>query len=257
MPRSDDSAIVTTLASGALLLFSGYYLFTVSISFWPLSFLYLLYAISWMVFLHSFFFHWAAARAQSGKRLSKSFPKYLEYGYTLVVSVSLMQIFFFSPRVADYVAWSYGDEQHLIASIKNTAKTYVEDDCKTKGTKTVSRWFRVPLEYAYTPEYCAKLQRIVDANDPADYVLTAVLPDREFLDHAIEEQVNTDATSYTYSPIRDYVTRLKILRELKSQGTSHDSRLANALAWIGLLLLPLGLALRLVKTSLEIFADLE
>jgi hypothetical protein len=111
----------------------------------------------------------------------------------------------FAPKIAGYVSLIETDEKDVIADIKHIAEGYVANECPNLGTRTVNKawlgWLRYPDEYHFTPEYCTKLKKIVDAPDLAAYVEEAVINDKEFLDHAISESEGPDSsTVFTYSP---------------------------------------------------------
>jgi hypothetical protein len=112
-------------------------------------------------------------------------------------------------------------------------------------------------DFYYTPEYCEKLRGIANAPNISDYVSRVVLRDDEFVEHVIEDSSDTEFARLKKSPIKDLLRRLEIVRDFDKAKGNTDSRGDNRLAWIGMLLLPIGIALRLTKTSLELFVPLQ
>ena len=234
---------------------------------------YFAYTIVAVVLFHLIIFGCESVRAQSGRHLSKSVPKYLEYAYTVVVSGSLLQIFVYAPRVADYVTWLQGDETYLVGQIKRVAESYLEDECINRGTRkhveTRFLWiFSENTNFYFTPQYCDKVAKIVHAPDLKEYILSAVVTDREFLDHIIEDlpdigaklglaSPNGGELASERSPIEQLVNRFEVVHEFLNMKERTNSAGSNRLAWIGMLLLPIGIALKLVKTSLELFVPLQ
>jgi hypothetical protein len=127
------------VVSFVLLCMAMYRLVLVLPSVNSLSWIYLIYALVFVVFLHSIFFALEAAFAETGRHLWKTVPKWLEYAYTVVVATSLFQIFVYGPRMADYVIWRWGDETYLVTQIKIAAESYVKNECITLGTKSESK----------------------------------------------------------------------------------------------------------------------
>jgi hypothetical protein len=84
---------------------------------------YFVYVISTILLCHFIFCGLAKALANGGRSYSaKTIPKYLDYAYILIIAVSLFQIFFFAPHMADYVTWLQGDEPYLANEIKAVAE---------------------------------------------------------------------------------------------------------------------------------------
>jgi hypothetical protein len=78
-------------------------------------------------------------RARKVGHLPKRIPKYLEYAYTFVVAVSLLQIFVFAPRMYDYVTWLQGDDIYVAHQIKLIAESYLKDECINRGTSALTQ----------------------------------------------------------------------------------------------------------------------
>jgi hypothetical protein len=244
---------------GALALFglSIYLLFSGKVPPPWLFVVYLYYASAMMIVLHAIFFLAQAAVESKGKRLSKNIPKYLDYAYTLIICVGLFQIIGSIPRVAEYVVWLQGDETYLANKIKAIAAGYLADECINKSTKREERgFFRVPVDYFYDAQYCGKLKRVVEAPDVREYVEKHVLPDDAFVNHTIEDASDAEFVRVKQSPITDIVARFRLVRSYSEARGAAASPLSGPVAWVTLLLLPLAISVRLVKTSLELYGNL-
>ena len=110
------------------------------------------YAVLTVIFLHSAFFSTAIALKSEGKQLSKRTPKYLEYAYAIIISVSLLQIFFMKPRFIDYMTLVWGDEDSMVLEIKDEAQWHFRN-CSP------------PDPFLYTTYFCSELKKIIEAND--------------------------------------------------------------------------------------------
>jgi hypothetical protein len=199
---------------------------------------YSFYTAAMIAFFHFLFFLIAGRTAKHKKRL----PKYLEYAYTLVISIGLIQIFFSAPHLVSYIKFVGGEEQELIQKIQKQAQGYLQKECRTN-------------EYRYTLRYCFKVTMLALASDPREYIIEFVLPDDEFLNHTVKVVAGPQTAYIEKSPILTYAKQLQALIEYTQQPNSNNS--SGVLTWIGLLLLPIGIALRLVKTSLELFGRLD
>jgi len=135
--------------------FTIYYLSFALLSTTLLWITYLGYTISIIFVLHSVMFAIEAEMAERGHHLSRAVPKYLEYAYTAVVAGSLLQIFVYAPRMADYVTWIQGDESYLLNTIKEIAHYNLAHECIDRGTKKyVKTGIFMRTDFYYTPEYC-------------------------------------------------------------------------------------------------------
>ena len=144
---------------------------------------YLVYTIASSLLLHLIIFLAEARLAENGRHLSKRFPKYLEYGYTVTVAASLLQIFIVSPRMADYVTWLNGDEQYLGNIIKRTAQFYLDHHCNGKSNQqhpSASNVVSSIMAAYFTTEYCNRLKPIIYTPDVAEYVIDKVINDPAF-----------------------------------------------------------------------------
>jgi hypothetical protein len=222
---------------------------------WPI---YMYYSLCTIILVHVLFFGWKRSIETEGRRLPKSLPKYLDYIYTIVVALGLFQVFAFTPRYADYMVWLQGDQIAVAERIKAIAVGYVSNECVNKGTRHVpGRWWESDLDYHYDTEYCAKMKGIADAEDLIEHLSKNVVRDYGFLERAIESSWNGENAWAKGSPIEGLALRFRLLEESARAKDSVNPLLGGALAWVGLLMLPIGIAIRLVKTSLELFGNLE
>jgi hypothetical protein len=101
------------------------------------------------------------------------------------------------------------------------------------------------------------LRVIADAPNLAELLLTTVAKDRDFLDHSIA-MVNTSPDRYhPTGVIASFKQYIEELRSERAYATVRvDTAGSHALTWLSIVFLPIGIALRLVKTSLELFVDL-
>ena len=207
---------------------------------------YLGYAASSLVFVHAFYFSLNLLSVRlRGRTLSQRQPRYLEYAYAVLISVGLINVVVMAPQFSDYIAYRRGDDNALYAQISQQAKSDLRDRCANGD-----RFF--------TKDYCEKLRRIAEAEHPRDYIEASVLNDHEFLSHitGLSYAVTQGGPQplNEVSPITQHANALKARREY---GAATPSPTGRALAWIGVLLLPIGISLRVVKTSLELFGRLK
>jgi len=206
---------------------------------------YFVYTVSLIVFFHACFF---AANQLSmltnEKPLSKRVPKYLEYVYAAVISLGLLQVFFASQGLADYINYTTGGEESILSRARTQARNYLANECN------------VHSEF-FPKDYCDKLRVIAEAPDLAEFLLTTVAKDRDFLDHSITI-VNTSPDRYhptgVIGPFKQYIEELRSERAYATVRV--DIAGSHALTWLSIVFLPIGIALRLVKTSLELYIEL-
>ena len=170
---------------------------------------YFAYAVSLIVFLHAAFFFRARVLKDRGKTLDKRVPKYLEYAYAVVISLSLAQIFFLAPRLADYLVFVTGDNEILLNRIRAQAQKHIRDDCGKFG------------QYYFTLAYCTKIKEIADAQDLNALLFSSVVDDDAFLHHAIGRKFVPappgSAWVDEYSPILPDILNLQALKIYKTQ----------------------------------------
>jgi hypothetical protein len=188
--------------------------------------------------------------------LSKRLPKYLEYAYIVLILVSLLDIINFGPRYYLYLS-SKGNEASLLDQIAVMAETQVRDNCG-KGELHSSSG-RVNASVYYSDDYCEKLAELVERKQQKEAVLK-IAKDREFMGHITTHFVTSgkDGEIYTSefgNPIVGLIQRVSVLDTF--QKYSDDPAAEAVLKWIALLVLPIGIGLRALKTSLELFADLK
>ena len=165
----------------------------------------------------------------------------------MLLSISLAQVYFLSSQFAEFIATVSGDEQQLAKAAVEAARKHVAQDC--------------PNGNPYFPAaYCEKLQKLATSPDPTKYISGVVMPDKTFLTHAIGKKVvgggfsgvaEVDVTSPIAKIVDSYRARIEFSAAPSPGGSS------KAFAWLLVVLLPLGISLRILKTSLELFVDLR
>lgn len=211
-----------------------------------LAWLYFVYFCLSTSLLHAAFFLLNWSMKARGSRSRTKLPKYVEYFYTAVIATSLCQIFFAGPRLADYITARSGGEERLLASIRSKAETHFKTSCvKTDPIR-------------FTPAYCQEVFRIATAPDLKRHILDTVIKNVAFLDHVLGYNVVSGgfaaAATPINTPMKQDIYRLSALDIVAH--TSHASTI-GLFSWLAIMLLPIGLALRLVKTSLELFGRLD
>jgi len=211
---------------------------------------YIAFALASIVSLHSGFFYYATFLKSEGKSLSKRVPKYIEYAYALLISVALLQVFVSMPQFASFIDYVAGDERALLDAIDLQVKVHLRD-CK----KIDARFF--------TRGYCDKIDKIAGitgGEQRKEFIVTHISADSEFMNHVVSEVVainphTGDALANEFeSPLRNLVDRLTAKERAKAFELEAPGK--KFFTWIAFLLLPIGIGLRLVKTSLELFVDM-
>ena len=211
---------------------------------WTITSLYFIYAISMIGLLHGIFFIANRLLKEAPSVHRRRMPKYLEYAYTAVIAFGLTQVLFSASRIADYVTFVAGNASEITAEIKSVAQGYLDNECKIKKVR-------------FTEEFCEKVKKIVEAENLRDYAATVVAQDKEFMTHIIDVIAAGNAPpARIVSPIVSRVRQLNTIIQY-SKVDPGSAYAANVYAWLGLLILPFGIGLRLVKTSLELFGELE
>jgi hypothetical protein len=205
---------------------------------------YFIYSLAGVCALHGIFFFFVNVERMNGKHLSARLPKFLEYAYSVLIMLGLLQIFVSSPRFLDYITFVGGEEKELLEDIRRNAKRHIEVECKKKDDKY------------YTEKFCAQMADIVGASDLRTYILDAKASDAYFLSHPIGFAPVAPWGSFTiYSPVATSANLLYAETQYKAEPPS--GRKSSVFTWIGLLVLPIGIGLRILKTSLELFGDLK
>lgn len=186
----------------------------------------------------------------SGEGISARAPKYLEYAYIILFSLSLTQIFLASGKSLEYFA---EDEGKLLKVIQQSAAKNLES-CR----RYTSGEDRTDMVILYTPEYCEKLERIKTAGETEleDVVMNRMASDAKFMnfDIAMVQSDINRAPIFVPSDIPAKIIRIQSLRALKISAAEKQS---DPFAWIGMVFLPISIALRITKTSMELFGKLN
>ena len=133
----------------------------------------------------------------------------------------------------------------LVKRIGEQANTYLKEDCRDPKKR----------DY-FTKDYCTKVLKITKADDMRAYIEQVLQYDLGFLDHPINDVVAPMApggstTVHVMSPIREWVEDYKSIRSLRV--APKEAAPGSFISWITIILIPAGLALRTVKTSIELF----
>lgn len=205
---------------------------------------YLWYSVCVLVFLHSAVFLRSAMLASRGRALSRNLPRYLEYAYALLLSVGLAQVLFMSSQFSAYVTLVSGDESELVSRISKQASLHLNEDCKKGGQ-------------FFTKDYCEQLQKIVDSKSPNQYITSVVIFDDKFLAHTVRREMRPAGHSAMLvdvpSPIARFANAIRAQREYATSPVAPNH--SRAFSWIAVLLLPIGIGLRVLKTSVELFGN--
>jgi hypothetical protein len=203
--------------------------------------LYFGYAFCGIVACHLLFFSLNSALRDRQSRHRKRLPKYIEYLYAAIISIGFAQVFMSSTRIVDYLRLTVGDEDSIAAQIQAVAQGYMAKECKSPGS---TKYF--------TKEYCAKVKKVAEATEPKDFIVQEVLDDHDFVGHTIDVvAIAPGRVVYVESTIKQYADQLSALRGYSARPTPVS--VGSAFSWVALLLLPIAIALRLTKTSLELF----
>lgn len=200
-----------------------------------------------MIFFH-FAFLWAPGKL-SFPRLPRTTPKYLEYVYILCISFCLVQIHTFPGNFLPWLNFVYGDESTILGHIKSEAKAE-QSNCGQTNSKF------------FTSSYCDDLAKILSVDGARAMVDLSAHIDGLLQSHQIGERSMSTFEKFThadrdsdfvpiYSPLAEYSYELRTMRNFagyKAPRTDYDL----VFKWISILLLPVGIALRATKTSLEL-----
>lgn len=200
------------------------------------------YAAAAVVFVHAaFFFVNLEHKEVRGKGLSKSVPRHLDHVVTTLIAIGLIQIFFSEDIFAKYIEEVSGTKPEIATNIVQKATAHLKEDCGSKSEFTVA--------------YCRKLDSILKAQNIDDYILMTLSKDTEFLEHPIGYVATPQGMMALRSPIGRYVNQYTSLVEYSA--TPNRSSQKSTWSWVTLILLPLVLAFRATKTSLELYGDLS
>jgi hypothetical protein len=217
---------------GVLWLLTGYQLF--SKPYFLLSFNYWAFVLLSFLFFHAFVFFinkWLKVHGVSNRRY---LPKLLEYVYAIVLCVGLFQVFIYNQRVTEYINYSSPEEDVLLNQIRARAKRHVLEECGSEQAQDA---------------FCTQVKAIVDAKSQDD--LKAKLRTTALRNGSIW-------TGYNRPAVPELLDLIFLFDAKELHGKASNSTAESSLFWwIGILLLPIAIALRVSKTSLELFADLE
>ena len=190
--------------------------------------------------------------------LSKRLPKYLEYAYIVVIAASLLDVINFAPRYYSYLTYTGPNEATLLDQISGMAAAQIASNCG-KGPQHASA-FRVDVYSDFTPDYCRKLQALAASRGRREAVFAAAR-DETFLHYVISRTVvrppgdETPQMTEQSNPIAGLIASAVRLETFEHY--SQTDKFEVVWKWFSLLLLPLGIGLRALKTSLELFGDLK
>jgi hypothetical protein len=236
------------IASGeAILLLSGEYISSSTALFIN----YGIFTVMTAIALHCTAFGWPLwFETQMSKRL----PKYLDYANIVVLMFGLLQIANAAPVYHLYLTSLWGTEGQVAQKISIVAKRQVTDNCGKGSQTTTSGSITVITEY---PEaYCKKLESLAAPNN-LDNIL-ALVDDSDFLHQIVAREVtshNGELDENTFqNPIAGDVAHLSQLRTLSKYSADPLSEATAKV--VALVLLPIGIGLGALKTSIELFGNL-
>jgi hypothetical protein len=189
---------------------------------------------------------------------SKSLPKFIEYASIAVLSVSLAEIITFAPSYYLYLKHINGNDESILQQIATKAKSEVDEYCG-RG-KLVSQYGRIRTETYYSDAYCQRLKDLTNPLTARSFVIAAY-EDKTFMSYTPTETATStpgsDEIHYSSvrNPIDELITDVGIMNNFKLYAEDEPSK--AVLEWLSMLLLPLGIGLSLLKTSIELYADLK
>jgi hypothetical protein len=190
-------------------------------------------------------------------RPSKSLPKLIEYASIAVLAVSLAEIITFAPSYYLYLKQINGNDQYILQQIAAKSQAEINEYCG-KGN-LVSHNGRVTTETYYSDAYCQRLKDLTNPLTARSFVISAY-EDKTFMSYA---PTKTAASTPGSNEIRYTTVRNPIDYLIDDVGIMNNFRLyaedepsKAVLKWLSMLLLPFGIGLSLLKTSIELFADL-
>ena len=187
-------------------------------------------------------------------QMSKRLPKYIEYANVVILMFGLLQIATAAPVYRLYLTSLWGTETQVAQKISALTKSQITDNCG-KGQQSTragtSLWIT-----DYPEAYCKKLQSLSVPNN-MDKIL-ALANDSDFLTQIITRVETSDNGQFhemTFqNPIAGDVAHVSQLRTLSNYSADPLSE-ARAKV-VALLLLPIGIGLAALKTSIELFGGL-
>jgi hypothetical protein len=207
-----------------------------------LSPVYVTYFASTVLWLHclAFYLH-LDAKISRGRGLSKQVPKYLDYAVTAILAIGIMQISFADEWAAKYIDEYAGSKIELIDKIRARAQKDIKYNCGK--------------DVYYTKEYCDRLQEISSEPNLAEFIQAKLFGDSKFLNHSTYQVSVFSGAVPGMTQMRGYIYQYRAILDYESTNDGTNAR--SAWSWLTLLLLPFVIALRALKTSLELFAELS
>lgn len=222
--------------------------------------IYFLYASALLATLHTAIFWLRLELLETrGCGLPKNTPRYIDYCITIIIAVGLFQINFSEDSMAKYITTISGTKQDILTNIQNAAQKHLDTDCKPDSGLLVEVCESMGRENCkqkkrFTTEFCMKTAEILNQKNMENYILEVTSKDTEYLNHPIEFIATNGGPQAVYSPLKRFVNQLSSSVEYSKTSINSESKLA--LNWIIIILLPLIIALRALKTSVEIFGKL-
>lgn len=243
-------AVVSYLIASfeAILLFSGEHIGSPAALF----FHYGLFTVMTAVALHCTAFGWPL---WFETRMSKRLPKYIEYANIVVLTVGLFQIATAAPVYRLYLTSLWGTQDQIAQKISVLARSEITQFCGKGPLDTIagpSRWI------TYYPEaYCKKLQSIGVPTNLSK--ILALAHDSEFLKQiVIRFEATNNGEFYQNTFQNPIATDVRHLSQLRALSTYSANPLSDAREKVvALILLPIGIGLAALKTSLELFGNLN
>jgi hypothetical protein len=203
---------------------------------------YIAYFFGIIIFVHAvtFFLHFVKKNSK-GIGFSRQVPRYFDYLVTVLLTVGILQITHAEGWLARHIDQVTETAPDLIVKIRQQAQTHIHNDCGKNSY--------------FTKSYCDRLIEITKQSDLQSFVERSLMRDSDFLNHTIQKVPAFPVGIDNKSPIKSYVTQLKDRLNYANARTLESRR--SAWAWVTMLLLPLVIACRAVKTSLEVFAELS
>lgn len=222
--------------------------------------IYFLYASALLATLHAAIF-WLRLELlkKRGCGLPKNTPRYIDYCITIVIATGLFQINFSEDSMAKYITKISGTKHDILSNIQSAAQKHLDTDCKPDSGFLVEACEAMGGENCkqkkrFTTEFCMKTAEILNQKNMEEYILEVTSKDTDYLNHPIEFIAANGGAQAVYSPLKRFVNQLSASVEYSKASINVESKLA--LNWIIIVLFPLVIALRALKTSVEIFGKL-
>ena len=178
---------------------------------------------------------------RKGTGLSRSAPKYLDYVVTLLLLLGTLQIGLAEPWIASYIDRRKQNSTTLVERVRTVALKDLQNECGKNRR--------------FTDANCKRLREVATHPDLAEFIRKDLSNDDQFLKHEIGWMPGPHGGSAIFSPILVLVQQL-IDRTKYTTALPRNESAGQAWSWVALLLLPVVLAVRTAKTTLELFAEL-